>query len=149
MRYFDTSFLVPLVLPEATSHPIAAFFGDLPAEDLAVSDWTRVEFASMLAREVRMGNLDAASARQAGSRFEAMIENSFIVLLPDRGDFDRAREWLGRFDTGLRAGDALHLAIANNRGASAIHSLDKPMIAAGTTLGLPTSAGIVLPGHGD
>ena len=70
MRYFDTSFLVPLILPEATSEPIAGFFEDLPTEDLAVSHWTRVEFASLLAREVRMGNLDASAARRAGSRFE-------------------------------------------------------------------------------
>ena len=149
MRYFDTSFLVPLILPEATSDPIARFFEDLPAEDLAVSQWTRVEFASMLAREVRMDNLDAEAAREASSRFEAMVKESFIVLLPDRDDFDRAREWLSRFETGLRAGDALHLAIANNRGAVAIHCLDKVMIAAGMTLGLPTSAGIVLSGYGD
>ena len=149
MRYFDTGFLVPLILPEATSDPIARFFEDLPAEDLAVSHWTRVEFASMLAREVRMGKLDAVAAREAGSRFEAMIEESFIVLLPDCGDFDRAREWLCRFETGLRAGDALHLAMASNHGAAAIHCLDKVMISAGTALGLPASAGIVLPGHGD
>ena len=149
MRYFDTSFLVPLVLPEATSEPIAAFFEDLAGETLAVSDWARVEFASLLARAVRTGNLDAASARRAGSRFEAMLRESFVVLLPNRGDFDRARHWLGRFDTSLRGGDALHLAIANNRGADAIHTLDKPMIAAGRTLGLPTGAGLVLPGYDD
>ena len=149
MRYFDTSFLVPLILPEATSEPISRFFDNLPAEDLAVSEWTRVEFASMLSREVRMGNLDVAVAREAGSRFEAMIEISFIVLLPDRDDFNQAREWLNRFETGLRAGDALHLAIASNRGAAAIHCLDKAMIAAGTALGLSAGAGILLPGYGD
>ena len=149
MRYFDTSFLVPLVLPEASSEPIAAFFGNLAGETLAVSDWTRPEVASLLAREVRTGGLDAASARQAGSQFEAMIGESFMVLLPNRDDFDRARHWLARFDTGLRAGYALHLAIAKNRGAHAIHTLDKPMIAAGNTLGLSTGAGPVLAGYGD
>ncbi|MDE0392914.1 MAG: type II toxin-antitoxin system VapC family toxin [Rhodospirillales bacterium] len=147
MLYFDTSFLVPLILPEATSEPIAAFFGGLPADDLAVSHWTRVEFASLLAREVRMGNLDAAAARMAGSRFEAMIDESFVVLLPSRDDFDRAREWLTHFETGLRAGDALHLAVASNRGANAIYSLDKLMITAGQALGTPASTGILLPGH--
>ena len=149
MRYFDTSFLVPLILPEATSEPIAGFFEGLPADDMAVSHWTRVEFASLLAREVRMGNLDTAAAHEAGSRFETMVEESFVVLLPNRDDFDRTRDWLSRFETGLRAGDALHLAIARNRGAEAIYSLDKLMIAAGRKLGLPASAGILLPGHGD
>ena len=122
MRYFDTRFLVPLILPEATSEPITGFFEGLPTDALAVSHWTRVEFASLLAREVRMGGLEAAAAREAGSRFEAIIEESFVVLLPNHADFDRARAWLSRFETGLRAGDALHLAIASNRGAEAIYT---------------------------
>ena len=79
MRYFDTSILAPLILPEATSEPIARFFEDLPADDLAISDWARIEFASLLPREVRMGHLDATPARKAGARFEAMVEESFVV----------------------------------------------------------------------
>ena len=149
MQYFDTSFLVPLILPEATSESIAEFFDGLPADQFAVSHWTRVEFASLLAREVRMGGLDASAARGAGSRFETMVEESFTVLLPNRSDFDRAREWLGYFETGLRAGDALHLAIAGNRGADAIYSLDKRLIKVGKRLGLPTRAGVPLPDQRD
>ena len=148
MRYFDTSFLVPLVLPAATSEPITGFFEALPPDDLAVSHWTRVEFASLLVREVRMGGLDPLAARRAASRFETMVEASFVVLMPNPEDFDRARDWLSRLDTGLRVGDALHLAIAGNRGAEAIYSLDKLMIAAGKTLGLPATAGTV-PGYGN
>ena len=147
MRYFDTSFLVPLILPEATSELVTDFLEGLPADALAVSHWTRVEFASLLAREVRMGGLDAA-AREAASRFETLVADSFVILLPNRDDFDLARDWLGRYDTGLRAADALHLAIAGNRGADAIYSLDKLMIAAGKTLDLPASAGNI-PGYGD
>lgn len=149
MLYFDTSFLVPLILPEAASEPVAAFFEGVPAEDLAISHWTRVEFASLLAREVRTGNLDVAAARKAGARFETMVEESFVTLLPNRDDFDRATEWLGRFETGLRAGDALHLAIAGNRQAEVVYSLDKVMITAGKALGVPTSPGILLSGHDD
>ena len=55
MLYFDTSFLVPLILPESTSDKVAHFFRGLPAAELAVSHWTRVEFSSLIAREVRMG----------------------------------------------------------------------------------------------
>ena len=149
MRYFDTSFLVPLVLPETTSEPIATFFEGLSGEELVVSHWTRVEFASLLAREVRMDRLPSSAAREAGSRFESIVRESFVVLLPNRSDFDRARDWLGQFQTSLRAGDALHLAIAGNRGADAIYTLDKLMIAAGKRLGLPTGTGIRLSGYGD
>ncbi len=106
MRYFDTSFLVPLVLPEATSDPIARLFEGLLAEDLAVSHWTRVKFASMFARVVRMGKPDAVAAHDAGSRFDAMTEEPFIVLLSDHVDFDRDREWFCRFETGLGTGEA-------------------------------------------
>ena len=148
MLYFDTSFLAPLILPEATSDPIAGFFDALPPQDLAVSQWTRVEFTSLLAREVRMGGLDSAAAHEADARFEGMVRDSFIVILPNPDDFDRARDCLNRFETGLRAADALHLAIAWNRGSEAIYSLDKRMIAAGKKLGLPTTSGTV-PGYDD
>lgn len=148
MRYFDTSFLAPVILPEAASEPVAGFLETLPTEDLAVSHWTRVEFSSLLAREVRMGGLSADAARAAGARFEAMIEESFAVLLPSGADFDLARAFLGRFETGLRAGDALHLAVAANRGAEAFYSLDRQLIEAGRHFGVPASTGISLPPYG-
>ncbi|MBC7637090.1 MAG: hypothetical protein H7251_15980 [Acetobacteraceae bacterium] len=49
---------------------------------------------------------------------------------------------MARPETGLRGGDALHLAIAANRRASAIYSLDKGLVKAGKMLGLPVSRGI-------
>jgi predicted nucleic acid-binding protein len=140
--YFDTSFLAPLILPEATSEPIAAFFGSLSAEELAASHWTRVEFSSLIARQVRIGGLDAAAAMRADARFEAMVEDSFLVLLPSADDFALAKHYLGRFETGLRAGDALHLAIAGNHHAAAIYTLDRTLLKAGGMLQLPVSIGI-------
>ena len=142
MLYFDTSFLVPLILPEATSDKVAKFIRALPAEELAVSHWTRVEFSSLLAREVRMNGLNAEAAARADARFEDMLDESFAVLLPNAGDFDLAKRYLGSPETGLRAGDALHLAIAKNRRAKAIYSLDKTLLKAAHLLGLPARAGI-------
>lgn len=147
MHYFDTSFLVPLILPEATSDEIAKFLGNLSAGNLAVSHWTRVEFSSLLAREIRMGGLNADAAREAEAKFEGMVEESFAVLLPNGTDFDRAKEYLARYDTGLRAGDALHLAIAKNHGAKAVYSLDKTLLKAGRTLGVPVHTGIRIAGY--
>ena len=144
MQYFDTSFLVPLILPEETSDPIARFFEDLSGEELAVSHWTRVEFSSLLAREVRMGGLSAEAAREADTRFETMVDESFTVLLPNGEDFNLAKEYVACFETRLRAGDALHLAIATNRTAEAIFSLDKVLLKAGKILGAPVSHGIAL-----
>jgi hypothetical protein len=147
MLYFDTSFLVPLVLPEATSEKIARFVGGLPMEKLTVSHWTRVEFSSLLAREVRMGGLEAKAAMRADDQFEEIVDESFVVLLPNVEDFSLAREFLRSHDTGLRAGDAFHLAIAKNHGAEAIYSLEKTMLKAGKRLGLPVTAGVRLPNY--
>jgi predicted nucleic acid-binding protein len=140
--YFDTSFLAPLILPDAASDKIAAFLRRLPAAEFTVSHWTRVEFSSLIAREVRLGGLDVQAAARADALFEAMVDESFSILLPDAEDFGLAKRYLGRFETGLRAGDALHLAVANNHRAAVIYSLDKTLLKAGKILDLPVSMGI-------
>lgn len=142
MLYFDTSFLVPLILPEATSDSIAAFVGGLSTVQFAVSHWTRVEFSSLIAREVRMGGLDVQTATRADARFESMVNESFSVLLPNADDFGLAKRYLGRFEIRLRAGDALHLAIAANHRAEVIYTLDRTLLDAGKILNLPVSMGI-------
>jgi uncharacterized protein len=96
MRYFDTSFLAPLLREEKTSSRIGRFMAGLPTEELAISRWTEVEFASLLARDVRMGVIGSDQA------------------LPSADDYEMARRYLHNHETGLRAGDALHLAIAGN-----------------------------------
>lgn len=142
MLYFDTSFLVPLIREEAASAKVERFMARLPTGELAVSHWTRVELASLLARDVRMGGLTGEAAKRANAEFDAVVDESFVVLLPETDDFDLAKEYLGHHQTGLRAGDALHLAIAGNRRMEAIFSLDKTLLKAGKTLGLPISLGI-------
>jgi predicted nucleic acid-binding protein len=149
MHYFDTSFLVPLILPEAASDRVAKFLGDLSTENLAVSHWARVEFSSLLAREVRTGSLSAEAAALADARFESMVDESFVVLLPNGDDFNLAKEYLSNCETGIRAGDALHLAIAKNHRAEAVYSLDKTLLKAGKSIGIPVSLRIRLPGYGD
>jgi predicted nucleic acid-binding protein len=83
--YFDTSFLAPLILPEATSDKIAAFLRRLPAAELTVSHWTRVEFSSLIAREVRMGGLDVQAAARADARFEVWPSGISAGSKPDYG----------------------------------------------------------------
>jgi predicted nucleic acid-binding protein len=140
--YFDTSFLAPLILPESTSAKITTFVRRLPVVELAVSHWTKIEFSSLIARKVRMRELTVEAAEQADARFEIMAADSFAVFLPDANDFDLAKQYLGKFETGLRAGDALHLAIAANRHCRAIYSLDRKLVMAGKILDLPVRTGI-------
>ena len=141
ISYFDTSFLAPLVLEEATSVMVEAFVRGLPPHQLAISHWTLVEFSSLLAREVRMGRLSAAAAAATDAEFETIAAESFVVLAANPSDFTLARRYLRTYESGLRAGDALHLAIAKNNGAETLYSFDNVMAKAGALLGLAVSRG--------
>jgi len=137
MLYFDTSFLVPLVLRERFSEEVEDFLKRLPAEELAVSQWTCVEFSSLLARNVRMRITTGEKALEADREFDDLVRRSFLVIVPSVEDFDQSRKYLRDYKTRLRAGDALHLAIASNNRAKTIFSLDNGMLQAGRLLGLP------------
>jgi predicted nucleic acid-binding protein len=139
MIYFDTSFIVPLVIQEPTSQKVETLVGQLDATQFAISQWVRLEFSSVVARAVRMGRLEAKVALRADLEFESKVEDSFTVLMPNAGDYELAKRFLLNFETGLRPGDAFHLAIASNHQAHAIYSLDDGMIKAGGKLGLPTA----------
>jgi uncharacterized protein len=137
--YLDTSFIAPYYLLEATSDRIERLLTTPEAESFAVSHWTQVEFASLLARKVRMAELDSAQAKVILSAFEVDCA-VFSLLPPTTPDFELASKLLLQEQTGLRAGDALHLSIAHRRGLE-IFSLDKGLIAAAHTLNIRASDG--------
>lgn len=142
MLYLDTSFITPLLLKESTSADVEAYVGKLPAGALYISHWTALELASVVAREVRMKRLTEGDARIVLAEFDILASDSLNVLMPTVADFGLARAYVERFDTGLRGGDALHLAIAANHAASKILTLDAGFIAAGKLLKLPVTRGI-------
>lgn len=144
MYYFDTSFLAPLILEEATSTKVEAYIRKLPVGELWVSLLTRIEFSSLLAREVRMGNLTPVDALASDDAFERVIAESYRVIVPTVADYELAKSFIREYATGLRAGDALHLAIAGNHGAGTLLSLDKGLLKAGKLLKLGVSHGIKL-----
>jgi len=142
MIYFDTSFLAPLILEEPSSARVEAYINHLPRAELCVSHWVRVEFASLLAREVRTGGLVERDALAAATQFEEMLADSYRVISPQDADYDLARQFILRFPTALRAGDAMHLALARNHTATSVLTLDKGMLRAGKLLKLPVTHGI-------
>lgn len=140
--YFDTSFLMPLVRLEPTTGDIEKFLRRQPQGQLSTSHWARVEFCSGIARDVRMKVMTGGDAAIAIADFESKMSPGFSLLPITARDCELARDLLQHYETGLRAGDALHLAIASNNNAQAIYSLDDKMIRAGQLLGLPVSRGI-------
>ena len=138
MRYFDTSFLVPLIIAEPRTNRVEGFFENLPEDaKLLFSHWGQLEFASVAARLVRMGELSKKDARAVIDQFNRLLIQSFRLHTPAGHDFQKAREFVGDCQTRLRGGDALHLAMAANLGVEMIHTLDNGMLEAGNLLGLP------------
>jgi hypothetical protein len=89
-----------------------------------------------------MGELSESQAEAVRGEFGRLLDESFDLLLPAAADFSAAARFLALPKTGLRAGDALHLAVAANHGASKVLTLDAGFIAAGKLLKLPVSRGI-------
>lgn len=133
--YIDTSALVPLFIREAKSAAVADWLGDERGR-LALSHWCLVEFASALALKVRTGQTTAALAVEAMDRLRDFADRYCLMAAPGTGEFRRAAEWAGDSSLNLRAGDALHLAIAANLGARAILCLDAAMIRGAKAVGL-------------
>lgn len=142
MVYLDTSFIAPLVLAEDNSDTVEALVMKVKPGQLATGMWTQIELASLVARKLRMGELSVTEAEAIRSEFRQLLEESFKILLPTAADFATASQFLEMPKTGLRAGDAFHLAIAANHGAKKILTLDQGFIKAGKQLKLPVSAGI-------
>lgn len=144
MVYCDTSFVATLVLPEAASDAVEAFVQQLPPGELAVSHWVCVEFASLIARRARLKELTGRQAKDIHREFDQMLDESFEVVAPQAEDFNLAVAMLQRYKSGLRAGDALHLAIASNHNAARFLTLDKTLIRAARGFKIQADSGIGL-----
>ena len=142
MVYLDTSFVAPLVIAENSSEAVEAFVLKVKAGELATSLWTQVELSGLVSRKVRMGELSDSNAEVVRREFDRVLGESFEMLAPTAADFAAAAKYLELPKTGLRAGDALHLAIAANRHAKRILTLDPGFLEAGKLLNLPVTRGI-------
>lgn len=131
--YLDTSFLLPYYISEATSNAVDHVLTSL--NNIFVSTWTRVEFTSALARQVRMGGFDSQQAQVYLEAFDQDLQQSYHLLTLHNSDYTLATHLLLRHPTlGLRAGDALHLAVTINHELT-LYSLDTTFINAAHHLG--------------
>jgi predicted nucleic acid-binding protein len=142
MLYLDTSFVAPLVIAESSSDAVEAWVLKVNPGELATSLWTQVELSSLVSRKVRMGELTDAKGDEVRREFDRILGEFFEMLTPTADDFATASRYLEVPKTGLRSGDALHLAVAANQGATRILTLDQGFLAAGKLLKLPVARGI-------
>lgn len=136
MHYLDTSVLVATLFNEAASPRVRAWLGAQAAASLAISDWTLTEMSSALALRVRTAQITVAQRAAALARFNRLVAENLIVLPVTGGQFRTAARFVDQQRLGLRAGDALHLAVAAEHGAL-VQTLDRRLADAGPALGVP------------
>ena len=139
MIYVDTSALVPLFIREPTSDAVIDWI-ESSGDRLAISEWTLVEFASAAAIKLRTGQASPNLVKQAKARMYKFAQKHCTIAVPGREDFRRAAELVGVDTLKLRAGDALHLAIAESLNTQGILCLDQAMIESAKLLGMTTVA---------
>lgn len=135
MIYVDTSALVPVFIREAKSEAVIGWL-ESSGERLSISESSLVEFASAAAIKVRTGQVAPNLAKQATARVHEFARKHCTVAVPGREEFRRAAELAGDGSLKLRAGDALHLAIAESLSAQGILCLDDAMIESAKSLGM-------------
>ncbi len=123
MIYLDTSAAVPMFIREAASDSITDWL-ESRHDTLITSDWILTEFASALSMKVRRAELAQKHAKSAWEQFEAFANSGLRLIPVTRQAFTRAARLARDVRGALRAGDALHLAVAIEAGATSIATAD-------------------------
>lgn len=135
MQYLDTSVLVACLTREPRTHGMQDWLAGQPTSELAISDWVITEFSGALSLKIRKNQLTTADRAESLAMFNALVDASLALLPVSSLDFRTAARYADQHGTGLRSGDALHLAVAGNHGAR-IQTLDRGLKTAADALGV-------------
>lgn len=123
MVYVDTSVLAALCVNEPKSVAVARWYVAC-TDELASAAWCVTEFASALGIKQRTNQITAEQGATAWQAFERLCASDLQLLPVDPPTFHRAAVLTLDAATGLRAGDALHLAAALDAKAKDMATLD-------------------------
>ena len=137
MLYLDTSLLVAALTNEAETERIQSWLGQQAEGLLAISDWVVTEFSSALSIKLRAGHIEPAHRADALAMFARLTTDNFLVVPVARLQFRTAARFADQHGLRLRAGDALHLAVCADHGAT-LCTLDRRLGDAGSVLGVKT-----------
>lgn len=136
MIYVDTSVWIAQHIPEAHTRAVNNWFDSVDVDALVCSEWVKTEYASGLGLKRRRGDIDEAALDGAHGRFARLCEAGPLWIDVQREDFLTAAKLCGEPGRGLRAGDALHLAVALRAQCSGFASLDNALNRNATNCGL-------------
>ena len=128
MVYLDTSVLIALFSNEDTTSRITLWYAN-ETRPLIAGDWCVTEFASALSLKERTGQLSREQTDAAWELFSEFCNGGLRLLPLDREVYTQAAQLVRDSKNGLRAGDALHLALALHVEAKAFFTLDNRLAA--------------------
>lgn len=134
----DTSVLVAALTHEADTERMQRWLGDQDPELLAISDWVTTEFSSALSIKLRSGQIETQHRADAIAMFTTMSAETLTVLPISAAQFRTAARFVDQHTLDLRVGDALHLAICADHGAT-LCTLDRRLSKAGSPLAVKTA----------
>jgi hypothetical protein len=132
--YLDASVLLPTLIAEPATEAVYDCLG-ADGQELLIGDFAAAEVASALSRLVRMALLSDADASARLADFDAWRAAMSSPVDMAASDARLAYVYARRFDLGLRAPDALHLAIARRLDATLV-SLDRRLATAAHEIGI-------------
>lgn len=135
MRYLDTSLAIALVTAEPHTVDAQTWLREQAAGQSAVSDWVTTEVASALSLKQRVGALGEEERTWAEDTYRRLCVEVFDVVEVRPSAFTDAAHYAARAELTLRAGDALHLAVAAEQGAQ-LCTRDVQQAEAGRWLGI-------------
>ena len=140
LHYLDTSFIAAYLIPEPDSDRVEATLHSLPDGSFRVSQWTRTELASLLARKVRMKELSEQDSLRVFGIFDELVNSGVFVMVSIAAEeFQKASGWVLNASLGLRGPDGLHLAVTHKLDAT-IWTLDVKLKTIAEKLGLRTGS---------
>ncbi len=123
MVYLDTSVAFPIFVPEDNSERVVAWL-DGCDDPLIASAWIVTEFSSALALNQRQGKIHEDQAADIWQEFLVFCQEGLRLVRITPEDFEVAARSIRVYQSGLRAGDALHLAVALMLGVSGLATAD-------------------------
>ena len=139
MVYLDTSAAYPLFVPEDNSERIVCWL-EGTAEPLLASAWTVTEFSSALALNQRQGKIAEQQAAVIWHEFRAFCEQGLRIVGVMQDDFAVGAEAVRAYRSGLRAGHALHLAVAQRLAVTSMATADAILARAAVGAGMQVIA---------
>lgn len=135
--YLDASVLVALFTHDPFTERANAYLNtELPV--IAVSDFAAAEFASAVARLVRMRAIARADARAIFADFDIWKRREAETPEILSSDVAAAAVFIRRLDLTLRTADAINIAIAQRIGAT-LATFDVKMSDSARAVGVPVA----------